>query len=102
MAENYRPIHGRVPIIIKTCMVTRKIKARDVWISSPKKFFRIRSQVEFFMTHKTPVSFLGNMFPLINPSCQKVLVLISNSTHLLSPNGPEDILQIMKFGGWHH
>ena len=53
MAENYRPIHERVPIIIKTCMVTGKIKACDAWISSPNKFvFWIRSQNGFL--HHSP------------------------------------------------
>ena len=57
MAENYRPIHGRVPIIIKTCMVTRKIKACDVWISSPNKiFFEFDLRMGFYFTHLKPVT----------------------------------------------
>ena len=57
MAENYRPIHGRVPIIIKTCMVTGKIKACDAWISSPNKFFfGFDPRIGFDITRLKPVT----------------------------------------------
>ena len=80
MAGNYRPIHGRVPIIIKTCMVTRKIKACDVWIFSPNKFF-----FEFengFLLHSPETSDASKTQPMANIAGHR-----SMSKLKIAPNG---------------